>query len=112
EIIEGLATDTMTCDRACELLEMPAMFETPLSTAGSQQDSSPQDYRELAQFLLHSYRTDDKFTLFPSDPFALHTNAFGLGFGSTGVIYSLKKCGFDVPKPALDRFMREIANIE
>ena len=112
EIIVGLATNTMSCDRACELLEMPVVFETPLSTAGSRQDTSPQDYTELAQFLLHSYRTDDKFTLFPLDPFALHTNAFGLGFGSTGVVYSLKKCGFDVPKPALGRFLQEIGKIK
>lgn len=112
EIIDGLATNTMSCDRACELLEMPIVFETPLSTPGSRQDTSPQDYRELARFLLHSYRTDGKFTLFPLDPIALHTNAFGLGFGSMGVIYSLKKCGFDVPKPALDRFLREIGKIQ
>lgn len=112
EIIEGLGTNTMSCHRACELLEMPVVFKTPLSTDGCRQETSPQDYTELARFLLHSYRTDDKFTLFPSDPVAQHTNAFGLGFGSTGVIYSLQKCGFDVPKPALDRFWREIGKIQ
>jgi serine/threonine protein kinase len=113
EIITGLATDTMTCDRACELLEMPTVFETPLSTANSRQEATLQDYYSgLAQFLSHSYRTDDHFTLFPSDPFAGRTNAVGLGFGSSGVIYSLTKCGFDVPQPALDRFAREIGEVK
>jgi len=113
EIITGLATDTMTCERACELLEMPTMFETPLSSANSRQEATLQDYySELAQFLSHSYRTNDRFTLFPSDPFALRTNAVGLGFGSSGVIYSLRKCGFDVPQPALDRFARELGEVK
>ncbi|MFZ1009681.1 MAG: hypothetical protein WAN65_22775, partial [Candidatus Sulfotelmatobacter sp.] len=112
EIISGLATGTMTCDRACELLEMPVTFETPLCTAGCRQETSPQDYQGLAQFILHNYRTDEKYTLFPSDPFALFTNSIGLGFGSAGVIYSLVKCGFEVPQPALERFAREIGQIK
>lgn len=113
EVIQGLANNTMSCQRACELLEMPVEFEQPLCASRFQQGPSPSEgYRELAQFLLHSYRMNEKFTLFPVDPFALHTNSVGLGFGSSGIIYALTQSGFEIPQPAMDRFTKEIGRIE
>jgi len=52
--------------------------------------------------------------LFPVDPFVHRTNALSLGFGASGVLYTLRKCGFEIPKDAtgwleqkLDKAARE-----
>lgn len=112
ELIRGLADDTITWTDALNRLERQALIETPFSSTPVKGDLSAEDCcRELAQFLIHNYRLDDKVTLFPIDPFALHTNPLSFGFGSTGVIYSLIKCGFEVPTAAIERYKSEISEI-
>jgi len=112
EIIHGLSSNTMTCARARELLDIPVVLEPPLSSGMAEQGLSTRDcYCQLAQFLLNNYRLNQKYTLFATDPFALHTNSVGLGFGSSGVVYALKKCGFDIPLPAWERYIGEINSI-
>lgn len=54
---------------------------------------------KLGKFILKNidYRKD---RLFPADPFLYLTNPLSLGFGATGVMYVLKKCGVQTPKKA------------
>ncbi len=112
EIILGLSSGTMTCARACELLELPASFEQPLAVRPLTAAFTPSDgYRELAEFVLNSHRSDEKYTLFPTDPFAHHTNALSLGFGASGIIYSLIQSGFDVAPAVRERFARELGTV-
>lgn len=111
EIILGLSMGTMTCARACALFESPATFEQPLADRSTTNAFTPSEgYRELAEFVLNSYRLDKEYTLFPVDPFARHTNTLGLGFGASGIVYSLMQSGFEVAPAAHERFAKELAD--
>lgn len=57
---------------------------------------------KFGQFILNNLENDKKDKLFPADPFLYKTNPLSLGFGATGILYSLKKCGFEIPQKAYD----------
>jgi hypothetical protein len=102
EVIHGFSKNEITCSRACELLERPAQIQPP----GFRDDVDPDSCRgivqELGSFLLANLRPDAKDSLFPADPFVHQTNPLSLGFGACGVLYALKNCGFEIPRPAYD----------
>jgi len=67
--------------------------------------------QKFGEFILHniSYEREDR--LFPSDPILYLTNPLSLGFGAGGILYSLKKCNFELPKNAflwLEKKLKEI----
>lgn len=111
-VIQQLASNTMTCREAADLLNGPATIEQPMATPRSVRAPAADVCGELAQFITRNYRLKELYTLFPADPFGAHTNPAGLAFGSTGIIQSLLKCGFAVPDEALSRYHKEIAAIE
>src|SRR5262249_54932432 len=47
-------------------------------------------------------------SLFPADPFMRWTNSLSLGFGACGILYVLKKCGFEIPQYAYDWLNRKL----
>ncbi|MEH6420337.1 class III lanthionine synthetase LanKC [Pseudomonas sp. CGJS7] len=113
QVIQGLAKNALSCSEAVALLEGPATFETPYRARTSAPALSSADAcRELAGFITSHYRLEELYSLFPVDPFGGHTNSLGFGFGASGIVHSLRKCGVDVPQQALDRYRAEIAALD
>lgn len=111
-VIQQLSGNAITCREAIALLQGPASFEKPYTAKQSAAILSPAEAcRELAGFIISNYRLEEVYALFPVDPFAGHTNALSLGFGACGIVQSLRKCGFDVPEQALERYNREMAAV-
>lgn len=109
-IINGLATNTITPARVGELLDEPAEISPPHQNADVDDDFCNQVSQELGSFVLANMRVEGNGTLFPADPFLHQTNPFSLGFGACGVLYALKKSGFEIPKHAYDWLARELDN--
>jgi hypothetical protein len=103
-IIDGLAKSTLTCAQACELLERPAQILGPSDGTDVDVDAEwcEKSMDGLARFILAHMDADSTAGLFPADPFMHETNALSLGFAASGVLYALKKCGFEVPTRAYD----------
>lgn len=101
-VIRGLAKNELTCPEACELLDKPAQITPPGYAAKVESGSCETIINELGQFLLANLRFGKKYSLFPADPFMHQTNPLSLGFGASGVLYALKKCGFETPATAFD----------
>ena len=111
-IISGLSKGEITCNRACELLDKPARMVAPVEAGDIEADSCDGIARELGSFILANMRADKTGSLFPADPFIHQTNSLSLGFGACGVLYTLKKCGFEIPGSAYDWLERELDNVK
>lgn len=107
-IISGLSRNEITCARATELIEKPARILPPTYDDHIEPHSCSEILQELGCFILASMRAEAKDCLFPADPFVHRTNSLSLGFGACGVLYVLKKCGFDIPKVAYDWLERRL----
>ncbi|HEX7289161.1 MAG TPA: membrane translocator, partial [Candidatus Angelobacter sp.] len=107
-IIRGLSRNEMSCARACELLERPVKIVKPYFHEEVDAGACRKISEELGSFLLSNMRADGESGLFPADPFAHQTNHLSLGFGACGVLYSLNKCGFEVPRAARDWLEQEL----
>ena len=101
-VINGLAKNEMTPARAIELLDKPSEIQAPEFADDIDASSCEEISQQLGRFVLASIRPDRDDGLFPADPFIHRTNTLGLGFGASGVLYTLKRCGFDIPKIAFD----------
>lgn len=113
-LISGLARNELTPGRACELLDNPAQIQAPHFADDIDADDTEEIAEELGQFILASIRPDRDDSLFPADPFLHRTNSLSLGFGASGVLYTLKKCSLEIPTHAtvwleqkLDQVARE-----
>jgi len=112
QVIEQLASNTITCRAARELLNGPATIEKPMARPSAKRLPPAEVCGEMARFITSNYRLEALYALFPIDPFGASSNSSSFGLGSTGIIYSLLKCGFTVPQPALDRYQSEIGAIK
>lgn len=112
QIIERLTNDTISCREAIELLNGPATIEAPMAARPSSTLALDEVCGGLARFITSHYRLDSRYTLFPIDPFGSQGNPAGFGFGSTGIIQSLVKCGFPVPEEAMQRYRMELAALD
>lgn len=65
----------------------------------------------IADHILSAAERSRPDCLFPGDPFMHSTNPLSLGFGAIGVLYSLKMCGFDLPKNAEPWLSRAIQGL-
>lgn len=101
-IIHSLSRNEMTCGRASELLKEPARIDPPVYNDDIDAEWCEKTKQELGSFILANMRAGGKEFLFPADPFIHQTNSLSLGFGACGVLYSLKKCGFEVPRKAYE----------
>lgn len=101
-VVNGLAKNEMTPARACELLDKPAEITPPRLDGNVDFASCKGISRELGRFIVSTMRPHREDGLFPADPFIHRTNTLGLGFGASGVLYTLKRCGFQVPQNAID----------
>ena len=101
-VISGLSKKEITCARACELLDQPAHLLPPSFADDIDAEACDKISQELGRFILANIRPDRKDSLFPADPFIHRTNPLSLGFGACGVLYTLKKCGFEIPTSAYD----------
>jgi serine/threonine protein kinase len=110
-IVNGLAKNEMTPARACELLDKPAEIQEPYLDSNVDRPSCNEISRELGRFILANMRPDRDDALFPADPFIHRTNSLSLGFGASGVLYTLKRCGLEVPQPAVDWLERQLDKI-
>ena len=110
-VVNGLAKNEMTPARVCELLDKPAQIVPPSFDDDIDVVSSDEISQQLGRFILANMRPDSEDGLFPSDPFVHRTNTLGLGFGASGVLYTLKTCGFEIPKPAFDWLERRLDKI-
>jgi len=108
EIINGLSTGQITAANVYELLDEPAQILPPQYAVDVDADDCDTITQELGRFILANIRTDKRGSLFPADPFAHETNYLSLGFGASGVLYALKKCGFEIPVLAYDRLEQQL----
>lgn len=99
--INGLSKGTLTCAEVNELLDKPAQLLPPHYEVDVDSVDCEMIAKELACFMLNNMRTGGR-SLFPADPFAHETNYLSLGFGACGVLYALKKNGFEIPRVACD----------
>jgi class III lanthionine synthetase len=111
-IISGLSKGEITCTSAYELLDKPAQILPPSYTDDIDAESCDKISQELGCFILANMRVGKKGSLFPADPFIHQTNSLSLGFGACGVLYTLKKCGFEIPKCAYDWLEQELDNVK
>lgn len=112
-VIQRLVGNTVTCREAMELLEGEATIQPPLAQPLIAASAPPltEICDGLARFIVDNYRLKEPYTLFPIDPYGRQTNPLGFAFGATGIIYSLLKCGFDVPSDAMRRYLSEIETV-
>lgn len=108
-VISGLSKGEVTLTRACELLDGPA---PPHYAEDIEDGFCEKTSQELGNFILANMRDGENGSLFPADPFMHQTNSLSLGFGTCGVLYALKKCGFEIPKRAYDWLERELDKCE
>jgi serine/threonine protein kinase len=101
-VINGLQRNEITSAEACDLLDQPAHIVAPSYEGEIDVDSVDEISQELGRFILANMRPDRDDALFPADPFIHRTNPLSLGFGVSGVLYTLKKRGFEIPNQAFD----------
>jgi tRNA A-37 threonylcarbamoyl transferase component Bud32 len=111
KIITGLTRNELTCGQAADLLDAPAHILPPRLESDNHDDIDA-DYcnwvtQELGASLLAIIRPSHN-GLFPGDAFMHVTNPLSWGFGACGVLYSLKKCGFEIPQLAYDWLGQEL----
>jgi hypothetical protein len=107
-IIRGLSKNEITCARVCELLDKPVQILPPSYSEEIEPHFCDNISRELGNFILTSMRADAEGSLFPADPFVHQTNYLSLGFGACGVLYVLRKCGFEIPTRAYHWLERQL----
>lgn len=107
-IVRGLSRNEISCSRACELLNQPAQLLPPSYADDVDPDFCVKSSQELGAFLMANMRAGGGSGLFPADPFVHQTNYLNLGFGACGVLYALKKCGFEIPQGAYDWLEQEL----
>jgi serine/threonine protein kinase len=111
-VISGLSKGEVTLTRACELLDRSAQIAPPSYAEDIEDGFCEKTSQELGNFILANMRNGENGPLFPADPFMHQTNSLSLGFGACGVLYALKKCGFEIPKRAYDWLERELDKCE
>ncbi|OIJ42542.1 class III lanthionine synthetase LanKC [Massilia timonae] len=112
-IITQLVNNKITCSQAADLLESsPYTIEHPIKRHALHGPDPIKICNEMARFLVSNYRLEEIYTVFPVDPFGQRDNPLSFGFGATGVIHALSKCGFDAPLPAIERYRSELSNLK
>lgn len=111
-VISGLSKGEITLARACELMDTPAQLAPPRYAENIEDGFCEKTSWELGNFILANMRDGENGPLFPGDPFMHQTNSLSLGFGACGVLYALKRCGFEIPKRAYDWLERELDKCE
>lgn len=67
--------------------------------------------KKFGEFILGNVEDNREDRLFPADPFLYSTNPMSLGFGACGVMYALKKCGFENPPKAYTWFEKKLKDV-
>jgi serine/threonine protein kinase len=112
DAIHGLSNCSIDCRQAMDLLESDPPILEPHYEDDVEPDLGHKVSQELGTFLLAHMRPNDRYCLFPGDPFMHRTNHLSLGFGACGVLYTLKKCGFEIPQNAYDWLTRELDTVK
>lgn len=109
-VAQRLVANDIGCGEAIAELRREATVEAPRTHSTQSVEIPPLDTlcRNMAGFIMATYRLDDVYTLFPVDPFARLSNPAGFGFGSTGVIYAMNRLGHPVPEAAMQRYRKEL----
>ncbi|MYM29463.1 membrane translocator [Duganella sp. CY15W] len=111
-VVEQLVGNAISCSEAVALLNGPAAIEKPMSRQPDAALQLDQACSEMARFIANNYRLEQPYALFPVDPFGTNFNPMSLGFGSSGILYALSRCGYTVPEPALQRYRKELAELD
>jgi lantibiotic modifying enzyme len=101
-VINSLSKNQITAAEARELLDQRAKILPPSYEGDIDTESIDEISQQLGRFILANMHPERDDTLFPADPFIHRTNPLSLGFGVSGVLYTLKKCGLEIPQPATD----------
>jgi serine/threonine protein kinase len=110
-VINGLVKNEITCARACELLDAPVELQSPHYSENLAPDFCASTVQEMGDFILTNIRAGGTGALFPCDPFMYQTNSLSLGFGACGVLYALRKCGFEIPAATRDELEQELDKV-
>jgi serine/threonine protein kinase len=111
QVIQLLTSQAISCSEAIALLSGPATIERPMSRQTRPTLALAACCDQLARYVTSNYRLKAPYTVFPIDPFGSQGNFSGFGFGSTGIVATLHKCGYPVPPEALARYRQEIADL-
>jgi serine/threonine protein kinase len=112
QIITGMAKNEISCTDAHERLNRPAPILPPSFAEDAHLDVCRKTVEDLGSFILANIRPEREDGLFPADPFIHQTNPLSLAFGACGILYSLKKCGLEVPQPAHDWLERNLNKVK
>ncbi len=110
-VINSLSKNELTAGEACELLDGPAQIHPPSYEGEIDSESIDEISQQLGRFILANMHPERDDALFPADPFIHRTNPLSLGFGASGVLYTLKKSGFEIPKQASDWLERKLDKV-
>lgn len=110
-VIYSLSRNEIACSCACDKLSRPARLRQPVYSEVADADQCEPIIEDLGRFILENMRVSREDSLFPADPFVYSTNPLSLGFGACGILYSLKKCGFEIPRPAYDWLEKQMDKV-
>ncbi|MDG7002072.1 MAG: protein kinase/lanthionine synthetase C family protein, partial [Nitrososphaerota archaeon] len=98
-VIRGLADGSLCARQAWRLLQERPVFDLPGYKEQAVDIEAMAD--GFARFLLNVGRPSG-YMHFPPDPFAYQTNTLSLGFGTCGVLYTLKNAGVSLDEGYLE----------
>ncbi len=98
-VINGLIEGTFNCDEIILLLSEDKNNAKPKYHSYIKKEEIKNMVNSMGSFILKHFECGED-RLCPADPFIYYTNPLSLGFGATGVMYALKKCGFEIPNKA------------
>ena len=111
QMIRKTAEGVATYDYILEVLRKAEVERSPnFKTKPYTQDHLKDFTDKMYDFLLSAMRYEEDI-LIPTDPFAYLTNGLSLGFGAAGVLYAIKKSGYEIPKKALRWFTDRVVRI-
>lgn len=105
-LIKGLVDGSISCEVAAETLAgFPEPTGLPTPRAGNLSETPTATIvQEIGAFITRNWRSEEKYSLFPVDPYGQVSNPAGLYLGSLGIVWALTKVGIAIPPGALERF--------
>ncbi|MGL4611425.1 MAG: class III lanthionine synthetase LanKC [Trueperaceae bacterium] len=113
KLINGLIEETKNYDDIKTFFEKPLKLHKPSFSSKVETQEVKNMVKRFGEFLLHVVEPNKDSRLFPGDPFMYQTNPLGFGLGASGILFALKKCGFEIADKAmtwLDKKVNEVNN--
>ncbi len=93
-------------------LKRQAKLKEPRYTEDIKRNEVKEIIKKFGKFILSHMEYSREDRLFPADPFMYKTNPLSIGFGATGVMYSLKNSGFSIPERAFHWVEKKLKDVD